>query len=323
MLDLNDLALFAAVVEHGSFSSAGRALGFPKSKVSRRIGDLEAQLGVRLLHRSTRVVSLTDAGSEFYKHCQSVTNAAKAAVDVAQRAAEGPIGKVRVSCPVGIAHLFLARILPQFLRSEPAVQLEFEITSRRVDVIAEGFDVAIRIRTVLDDSELVVHSLGISEQVLVASPAFVAEHGPFEAPQDLQNVSGVGPKGVNGEPPRWRIAAADGSVQTIEYRSLLVTDDVYLLFHAAVAGAGVAHLPIHVCASALDSGQLVALLPAHSPSQHQLHLVYPSRRGMVPAVRAFIEHLARTVPPTMKNPTGQYGCDPLPLAPERGSSGRQ
>lgn len=178
MIDLNDLALFAAVVEHGSFSSAGRALGFPKSKVSRRIGDLEAQLGVRLLHRSTRVVSLTDAGSEFYKHCQSVTNAAKAAVDVAQRAAEGPIGKVRVSCPVGIAHLFLARILPQFLRSEPAVQLEFEITS-------------------------------------------------------------------------------------------------------------------------------------------------PSRRGMVPAVRAFIEHLARTVPPTMKNPTGQYGCDPLPLAPERGSSGRQ
>ncbi len=311
MIDLNDLALFAAVVEHGSFSSAGRALGFPKSKVSRRIGDLEDQLGVRLLHRSTRVVGLTDAGNEFYKHCQSVTTAAKAAVDVAQQAAEGPIGKVRVSCPVGVAHLFLARVLPQFLLSEPEVQLEFEITSRRVDVIAEGFDVAIRIRTVLDDSELVVRSLGVSEQVLVASPSFVAKHGPFAEPADLQGALGIGPKGINGEPPRWRIAAADGSVQTIDYRSLLVSDDVYLLHHAAVAGVGVAHLPTHVCANALDSNQLVALLPDHARSRHQLHLVYPSRRGMVPAVRAFVEYLARNVPEVMKHVSGQYGCEPI------------
>lgn len=309
MIDLNDLALFAAVVEHGSFSSAGRALGFPKSKVSRRIGDLEDQLGVRLLHRSTRVIGLTDAGSEFYRHCESVTTAAKAAVDVAQRAAEGPIGKVRVSCPVGVAHLFLAHILPQFLLNEPAVQLEFEITSRRVDVIAEGFDVAIRIRTVLEDSELVVRTFGTSEQVLVASPSFVAEHGPFATPEDLQGISGAGPKGVNGEPPRWRIPSQDGTLLTIDYRSILVTDDVYLLYHAALAGAAVAHLPMHVCARALDNRKLVPLLPDLARPQHQLHAVYPSRRGMVPAVRAFIEHLARTVPHAMKHGTGQYGGD--------------
>ncbi|MTV39102.1 LysR family transcriptional regulator [Duganella radicis] len=300
MEDFNDLAFFAAVVTHGSFSGAARTLGVPKSRVSRRIAELERRLGVRLLQRSTRAMRVTDVGAAFFAHCETMTNAAKAALEVAERAGERPSGRVRVSSPAGVAHLFLAPLLPRFLCAHPDVRLELELTNRRVDVIGEGFDVAMRIRTALDDSDLVVRTFGVSDQVLVASPGFVASHGPFAGIDTLRGKAGLGAGGRNGEAPRWQLTAPDGQSVEIDYAPALVTDDVELLTTAAIGGAGIAMVPFNACRQAIGQGQLQQLFPAYAAATHQLHAVYASRRGLLPAVRAFIEFLAAELPQTMQ-----------------------
>lgn len=300
MEDLNDLAIFSAVVLYGSFSAAARALGTPKSRVSRHVADLERRLGVRLLQRSTRAVRVTDVGSAFFAHCEVMTNAARAAVEVAEHAGARPAGRLRVSSPMGVAHIFLAPLLARFLCAHPDVRLELELTNRRVDVIGEGFDVAMRVRSVLDDSNLIVRTFGASEQVLVASPSFIQAHGPFDASESFQGKRGVGPGGIPGEPSRWKMQAPDGSAIEIDYVPALVTDDVHLMMAAAIGGAGLAVLPFNVCSHAVRSRDLVVLLPDYRAPIHQLHAVFPSRRGLVPAVRAFIEFLATELPQTMQ-----------------------
>lgn len=306
MEDLNDLVLFAAVVTHGGFSGAARALGIPKSRLSRRVAELEARLAVRLLQRSTRSVAVTEVGAAFFAHCESMSASAKAAYEVAARAHAKPSGRLRVSCPIGVAHLFLAPLLPAFLLAHPEVRLDLDLTNRRVDLIGEGYDVAIRIRSVLESSDLVIRQLGSSDQMLVASPAFVAAHGPFGSVEALQGVKGVGPAGVRGDKPRWLMAAPDGTPVEVGYQPGCTTDDVYLISRMAVAGVGVAQLPYHLCEEDLRHGRLVDLLPGHRPPPHHLHAVYPSRRGMVPAVRAFVDLLAAELPQTMARASREF-----------------
>jgi DNA-binding transcriptional LysR family regulator len=292
MEDLNDLALFAAVVVHGSFSAAARALNTPKSRISRRVAELEERLGVRLLQRSTRVVRVTDVGSAFFTHCEAMTNAARAAVEVTEHAGARPGGRLRVSSPMGVAHVFLAPLLARFLCAHPDVRMELELSNRRVDVIGEGFDVAMRVRSTLEDSNLVVRTFGISHQVLTASPVFVRANGPFETVESLQGLRGLGPGGMAGEPARWRLHGSEGAVAELDYIPALVTDDVHLMLAGAIGGAGLAVLPFNVCHQAIAKGELVVLLPNYRAPAHQLHAVFPTRRGLVPAVRAFIEFLA-------------------------------
>lgn len=307
MEDLNDLVLFASVVTHGSFSGAARALGIPKSRVSRRVADLEARLGVRLLQRSTRAVHVTDVGSAFYTHCESMTRAARAAFEVAEHAGEKPAGRLRVSCPVGVAHVFLGPVVPRFLREHPDVRLELDVTNRRVDVIGEGYDVALRVRSTLDDSNLVVRTFGVSNQVMVASPEFVAAHGPFDTPASLQGVAALWLGSAAGERTRWRLTGPDGTAVDIDCQPVLATDDLYLLVLSAIAGVGVGQLPVNLCEEGLRDGRLVPLLSDHKLPTHQFHAVFPSRRGLVPAVRAFIEFLAAELPAmTLKTAKGCY-----------------
>jgi DNA-binding transcriptional LysR family regulator len=304
--DLNDLVLFAAVVTHGGFSGAARALNIPKSRVSRRVAELEKRLSVRLLQRSTRSVNVTEVGAAFFTHCESMAASARSAFEVAERANAKPSGRLRVSCPVGVAHLFLAPVLPKFLLTNQGVRLELDLTNRRVDVIGEGYDVAIRIRSTLEDSDLVIRNFGVSDQVLAASPGFVRAHGPFDSIESLQGVVGLGPAGVRGERPRWRLTGPDGTTSEIEYSPAFASDDVYLLSRMALAGAGVSQLPFHVCDEELRSNRLVALLPGHELPGHQLHAVYPTRRGMVPAVKAFVEMLATDLPETMSRANREF-----------------
>ena len=300
MDDLNDLVLFAAVVTHGGFSGAARALGISKSRVSRRVADLEERLAVRLLQRSTRSVNVTEVGAAFFTHCESLGVAAKAAYEVAARANAKPSGRLRVSCPIGVAHLFLAPLLPKFMLANADVKLELDLTNRRVDVIGEGYDVAIRIRSTLEDSEVVIRHFGISDQILVAAPAFLKEHGPVETVAALQGVKGLGPAGVRGERPRWRLTPPDGIEMDVKYTPVFASDDVYLLSRMALAGVGVAQLPFHICEEDIRHGRLVALLPDHMLPDHQLHAVYPTRRGLIPAVKAFVEMLVTELPQTMR-----------------------
>lgn len=300
MEDLNDLVLFAAVVTHGGFSGAARALGISKSRVSRRVAELEERLAVRLLQRSTRSVNVTEVGAAFFTHCESIGAAARAAYEVAERANAKPSGRLRVSCPIGVAHLFLAPLLPRFVLEHADVRLELDLTNRRVDVIGEGYDLAIRIRSTLEDSELVIRNFGVSAQILVAAPAFVEKLGTAVTAEALQGVKGIGPAGVRGERPRWRLTQPDGAMVEIRYVPAFASDDVYLMSRMALAGVGVAQLPFHLCEDDIRQGRLVVLLPDHVLPDHQLHAVYPTRRGLVPAVKAFVEMLAAELPETMR-----------------------
>jgi DNA-binding transcriptional LysR family regulator len=290
--DLNDLYFFAAVVEHGGFSAASRAIGVPKSRLSKRVSQLEDGLGVRLLQRTTRKFMVTEAGERFYRHCQAMLAEARAATEDAVSLGGEPRGLVRLSCPVSLTQSLLAPLLPAFLVRHPQVQLRVLSSNRRVDVIGEGFDVAIRVRDKLDtDAELVARSFGPKRVVLVASPAFVAQYGEPRAPQDLAALPVLSIFEHEGE-QTWELYDRACARTAVTVRPRLLTGEFPLLIEAAVQGVGIAWVPESACTQELRSGKLQVVLPDWGLPQGILHFVYPSRRGMLPAVRALVEFLA-------------------------------
>lgn len=293
--DLNDLYFFAAVVEHGGFSAASRALGVPKSRLSKRVSQLEEGLGVRLLQRTTRKFVVTEAGERFYRHCQAMLAEARAATDAVAELGGEPHGIVRVSCPVSVAQSMLAPRLPEFLAEHPAVQVRLLVSNRRVDLVGEGFDVAIRVREKLDsDALLVARSLGSSRVVLVASPEFLASHGEPRDPEALSGLPVLSMHEQEGE-QTWDLYDEACSKTTVVVQPRLVCGDFRVLVDAALAGTGIAWVPESACAAELRSGRLRVVLPGWGLPQGTLHIVYPSRRGMLPAVRAMVEFLAASL----------------------------
>ena len=293
MQDLNDLFYFAKVVEHGGFMAASRVIGIPKSRLSRRIAELEEHLGVRLLQRTTRRLALTDIGTHYYRHCQAVLAEAEAAEETIARAHAEPRGLVRISCPELLAKHLLAPILPRYLQAHPLVRIQMEATGRRVDLIEEGFDIALRVRAVIEDSaNQVARPLGIGRTGLVASPALLARLGTPATPADLTRY----PCLTMGRPDgrgQWSLLDPDGHEITVHIDSpTLMTDDLVVLAEACRQGAGVALLPRLVCREALERGELVELLPDFQIPWGILHLVFPTRRGLVPAVRSLIDFLS-------------------------------
>ena len=290
--DLNDLYFFAAVVEHGGFSAASRAIGVPKSRLSKRVSQLEDGLGVRLLQRTTRKFVVTEAGERFYRHCQAMLAEAHAATEDAVSLGGEPRGLVRLSCPVSLTQSLLTPLLPAFLARHPQVQLRVLSSNRRVDVIGEGFDVAIRVRDKLDtDAELVARSFGPKRVVLVASPAFVEQYGEPRAPQDLAVLPVLSIFEHEGE-QTWELYDRACARTAVTVRPRLLTGEFPLLIEAAVRGVGIAWVPESACTQELRSGKLQVVLPDWGLPQGILHFVYPSRRGMLPAVRALVEFLA-------------------------------
>ena len=183
--DFNDLQFFAAVVQHRGFSAGARALGLPKSRVSRRVAVLEERLGVRLLDRTTRGVNLTEVGQQVFEHARAAVIEAEAAEEAALRMQSEPRGLVRVSCPLGL-QTAIAAGLPRFLAAHPRLRLRCIVTNRRVDLIHEGIDIAIRVRERLDtDAELQMKRIGLSNRILVASPTLVATTGEPSTPNEL------------------------------------------------------------------------------------------------------------------------------------------
>ena len=203
MQDLNDLYYFAQVVEHRGFAPAGRALGVPKSKLSRRIALLEERLGVRLIQRSTRHFSVTEIGQTFYVHCKAMLVEAGAAEEAIALIRSEPHGVVRLACPVALLDTRAGPMLAAFMVEHPKVALHLEATNRRVDVIEEGFDMAIRVRPPpLEDSDLVLRPLAEFSQCLVASPALLQRHGTPQGPADLGRVGRRLGRGADAEEGR-------------------------------------------------------------------------------------------------------------------------
>lgn len=290
--DLNNLYFFARVVEFGSYTAAADALGLQTSKLSRRVGALERELGVRLLNRTTRKLSLTDAGKTFHRHCTALIAEAEAAKDAIGQTLTSPRGVVRVSCPTGMLQAGVADMLARYLAAYPQVRIALDATNRRVDVVDEGIDIALRVRLPpLDDSDLAMRSFGLSEAILVASPALVAAHGQPQSLVDIGRMPTLS-MGTVGTEHSWRLVDAQSTPCELVHTPCLSTDDLYTLRRAVIRGVGVACLPTLLLTEDLSSGALVRLLPSLSSRAGVVHAVFPSRRGMVPAVRALLDFLS-------------------------------
>lgn len=295
MQDLNDLYYFSIVVEKGGFAAAGRALDIPKSRLSRRIAQLEDRLGVRLLQRSTRRFAVTDAGQRFYRHCQSVIAEAQAAEDAVAQLTTEPRGIVRISCPVSITQNVMTMILPEFCEKHPHVRILMLSTNRRIDLINEGVDIAIRVRFKLDtDADLVLRTFGRSSSFLVASPGYLREKGRPEHPQELAKYDTISIAELENQ--SWEFSKRDGTTYRLDHSPRVMCGDFPLVLASAARGLGVALLPESVCTRAVAAGELEVVLPEWSPPEGIVHCVFPSRRGLLPAVRALIDWLAEKMP---------------------------
>lgn len=296
MQDLNDMLYFAEVVERGGFAAAGRALGIPKSRLSRRIAELEARLGVRLLQRTTRRLSLTDVGEAYLRHCQSMRDAAAAAEDTVAQVQTEPRGTLRVSCPVTLSQTVLGARMPEFLRRCPQVRVEMLVTNRPVNLVEEGIDVALRVRPSLDDSgSMVVKRLDLARSILVASPELLAREGTPDTLEGLERFDGLAMSAVDGV-ATWQVVGPRGQTQVLHHRVRYVADDLLTLKLAALGGAGIGWMPDYMCHAEILQGQLVHLLPGWTLPRNIVHAVFASRRGLTPAVRHFLDFLAETMP---------------------------
>jgi DNA-binding transcriptional LysR family regulator len=288
-VDLNDYAYFVEVVAHGGFAAAGRALREPKSKLSRRIAGLEAQLGARLIERTSRRFRVTDIGQSFYERCRAMLAEAEMAAALVSEAQAEPHGRVRFSCPTGFVEI-MAGILPGFLARYPKVRLQLVATDRAVDLIEERVDLALRVRVALtSDAALTMRTLTMSSRILVASPQLASRIGGD--PAALAAVPTLGTSDDAGE-IEWLLEREDGAQHRLRHEPRMTCSDFLAVREAAIAGLGVALLADHVCAPAIAAGQLVRVLPDWRGQRGTVHLVFTTRRGLPPAVRALIDHLA-------------------------------
>lgn len=316
MNNLNDLYYFAEVAERGSFTAAAQALNVPKSRLSRHISELETRLGVRLLQRTTRSMRLTAAGERYFQYCRDIAASARAADEAMLELRAEPAGQVVLSCPHGMLQQALNPVLIDFLISHPKVSLHVVVANRPIDLVDEGVDVALRVRSTLDaDSGLVVRRIGMSRTRLVASPRHLSAYGVPATPQDLPQRPTLSFHEAGPEQP-WELEHSDGRVVRIRHKPILRTSDFSLLLEATVAGRGVALLPAATARAGLQSGALVEVLPGWGAPQGIVHCVYPSRRGMIPAIRALIDYLALRMPDV-------YGVNGEPSPARHGADTQQ
>ena len=296
MSDFNDYYWFALVVEHNGFSATERATGFPKSTLSRRIQHLEETLGVRLIQRTSRQFAVTDIGMNVYRHAQAMRMEMQAAQDAVNHLSATPRGIIRVSVPVSIAQQELAQVLPNFVKTYPDIQIQLMVTNRRIDIINEGIDVALRVRSQLDqDSSLIIRRFGQIRQLLVASKTYIKQHGE---PKNLQQLSQHATLSMNEDEAHqyWELTDKSNDIQRIKINPKVMASNLSMLLQLTVQGAGVALLPESICAEQVRNGQLEVILPAWDIPQGTFHAIYPSRRGLLPAIRTFIDYLVAELP---------------------------
>lgn len=292
MLNLNDLYFFVQIVDQGSYAAAGRALGIPRSKLSRRIMVLEERLGVRLIQRSTRKLKVTEIGQEYYHHCVAMLVEAEAAQEVIDKSRSEPQGLLRVSAPPALICFEIGPMVARYMATNPLVTVELESTSRRVDLIAESIDVAIRVRfPPFENSDLVMRVLGDSHQQIVGHPKLLADIPDPIKPADLSTLPSLDLKQYNNEHV-WKLNGPEQAFVRIPHKPRLVTDDMSQLLYAAIDGIGVVQLPKMVAEDAIREGKIIDLLPEWQPTPGVVQAIFPSRRGLLPSVRSFLDALA-------------------------------
>jgi DNA-binding transcriptional LysR family regulator len=285
--DLDAVRVFVQVVQAGGFSAAARRLDMPKSTVSRRVAELESQLGARLLQRTTRSLALTDVGSAYYARVERALSELSDAERAVAELHDTPRGVLRVSAPVDLAHLMMVEIAGMYQRTYPEVSLVLDVDNRRVDLVADGYDLALRASAKLDDSSLVARRLLTTTHALIASTAYLAQHGEPRRPDELGAHDLVL---FRNEKLHERLKLQrDGQSETVEVHGRISSNDLGFVKRAALEGLGIAALPLFGCCEELRDGRLRRVLPRHDLGTSNLYAVYPSARHLTPKVRAFIE----------------------------------
>jgi len=281
---------FLAVLETGSFTAAGRKLGRDGSVISRRVAALETRLGIRLLERSTRRVSATEAGARLQARIGEAHEILRVAEDEARSMAQTPTGLLRISLPAGFGRRWVAPRLPEFLARYPALEVECSLSDRYVDLIAERYDVGLRIGR-LEDSRLLAKPLSTMQRLLCASPAWVRSHGRLTHPRELAHKSCIGFTPLSTW-PIWHLHRR-GEHHAVRINAQLSTDDVDTVIHAAMAGAGIMLGADWLVGPELCEGKLVRVLPAWTVSDNEkLSIVRASRRNEPAKTRAFVDWLS-------------------------------
>ncbi len=294
----SQLILFANVVDHGSFSATARALGLTPSAVSRQIAHLEDHFGVRLLQRSTRKVSLTEEGRSLYSHCAGIAREVSEVEQLAQSLSGAPRGTLRVATTVAFGKSQLLPALPAFLDNYPDLRVMVELSDRPVDLTESGHDVAIRFADQIEDASLVACKLASNDRVVCAAPSYIERHGALQCPADLaqHNCLRVSTVDTWNE---WHFGDA-GSNVAIHASGNFEANSADGVYHAALAGIGIARLSAYLVNPDLQSGRLVELMPDFGEERTDIFAVYPDRHNLSPKVRAFVDHLIqhfRPVPP--------------------------
>ena len=281
--DLNEMVVFTRVAQTGSFTAAAKALAMPKSSVSRKVSALEDRIGARLLQRTTRKLGLTDVGRIYYEHGLRVVAEVEEAELAVGRMRGEPCGRLRVTTPLSFA--FLAPIVGEYLLDHPAVQLDMVCTDRNIDLVGEGFDLAIRAGR-LEDSSLIARPIGELTRIVVASPAYLRKHGTPKTPADLPSHPTIC-FGAGNAPDAWRLVS-DGGEITVKVASRFIANDLELVRDACRDGIGIAFIPAFLCVESLRAGALKQVLAAYHSAPDPLHVVYPTTRHLSPKVTAFV-----------------------------------
>jgi len=291
-LEANDLLLFARVADEGSFSRAAERLGLPKSTVSRRVAALEDHLGERLLLRTTRKLTVTDFGRAVLAHARHVAEDVDAAQSLAQQRQAEPSGRLRVTMPSDFANLVLASLLAEFVQAHPRISLEVDLSARFVDLVAENFDVALRMGRLRDDATLAARRIATFSGSLYAAPAYLARRGTPSEPEALMEHDALRILGRGGEPMPWVLTRGEQRWEGIPPGRATVNAPE-LLMRMALSGAGIAIVNDHFALRHLEHGELVCVLPDWKVPPVPAWAVFPGRRLMPARTRAFLDALAR------------------------------
>jgi DNA-binding transcriptional LysR family regulator len=293
-MDLNDIVVFARVAETRSFTGAAEQLGLPKSTVSRKLAQLEERLGVRLVQRTTRKLALTEIGQAYYERCARIVADLAAAEQLVTDMQASPRGRVRVSAPVDLASRYLGTIIAELLAACPDINVELDASDRLVDLIEEGFDVAIRFGA-LAESSLVARKLFTVSAVLCASPGYLARHGTPSAIEDLEDHARV----LFTPSPRIQSWTLENGAASFELGrpARFASNNVGSCREAALAGAGIALLTELMVAEDVAAGTLVPVLPAWRSKAIECHAVYPARQNLPPRLTLFLDHLTKSFQP--------------------------
>lgn len=302
----NDLYLFATLMDTGGFTAASKALNIPKSRLSRRITALESDLDARLIQRSTRTIHLTEAGHALYRHARAMIEAAHAGEHAVRDKQGTPTGLVRISVPLALGHFIVSTTLTRFLDEYPDVRVEVNVSNRTVDLISEGFDLAIRgLDHRSSDSSLVQVGICRLDWIFVASPAFIALHGYPTHPQALQADQLLVYSKQKVPPNTMTLTSTSGETVTVKIASRLISNSFAMLKAGALGGFGVAGLPPYMCHQEIESGALQVVMPDWVPRLGEIVAMFPTRRGLAPATRVLLDYLKRELPAAALMPLRQ------------------